>query len=433
MIHRFSYFLTLFLFVTQSYAQQGPLHSTPITAQEGRAEASTAYLDKESLGQYGNLLPDFLRDQIETGKLPLYAKLKSVVLSDSDIQKSLESIAGSHEYSAQNPPSAADFHGFMQTPGAPFNVKSDIGSEGAQFLWNYTSNFWAYKNLEFRFSIEDGILPSLKAENLSTRAIFRTNGTMERVNPMLGDDPKLSAQAFRERVTFKAQKGEPYTFLTIRFVTDFPDGVWVRSPVAKMTRRLYGANRDDSILGSAFTLNDLLGYSAHFARSTALVGPQAELLTPFVEGSTIETSVDDECGRFKSKYRNVTRSLPHLKGPAATLFSDIIFIPKILQRVDVLYRDPASVLGREELWFDVERGVPVYRIGYDHHGTRRHWAINAFETGLIGSDLLVFPRLTFLGDEKHARLTLVRYTGGSFCRKMPTDPEVLKGFDPSGT
>jgi len=45
---------------------------------------------------------------------------------------------------------------------------------------------------------------------------------------------------------------------------------------------------------------------------------------------------------------------------------------------------------------------------------------------------LVIPRLSFIGDERNDRLTLLRYTGGAFCKTLPTDPEILKGFDPSG-
>jgi hypothetical protein len=202
--------------------------------------------------------------------------------------------------------------------------------------------------------------------------------------------------------------------------------------VAPAPRRLYGANRDDSILGSGFTLNDLLGYSGHFARGITFAGSRQEFLTPFIEGATIETSVDDNCGRFKSKYRNASRSLPHLRGASATLFSDALFIPKILQKVDVIYREPTSIVGREELWFDLERGVPVYRILYDHYGARQHWVINVFEKGLFGSAEMLIPRLSFIGDERHDRLTLVRYTGGAFCKTLPTEPEILKGFDPSG-
>jgi hypothetical protein len=422
--------LLLVFFSGNSFAQHNELLPTSVSDNSG---SSTVYLDKESLGQYGQMVPDFLRDQINTGRLPLYARPHSVSLNDVDAEsnKLLEAIGGDREFSAQKVPTPADFREMMGSAGAPFELAGIMGADGAPFLWNYTSIFWTYKRLELRFSIEDGDLPSSKT-NAASNAIFRTNGTMERVNPMLGENPKLAAQLFRERVTFKAKKDEPYNFLTIRFVTDFPDGIWVRSPVAPATRRLYGANRDDSILGSGFTLNDLLGYSGHFARGVSFVGPRQEFLTPYIEGTTIETSVDDDCGRFKSKYRNASRSLPHLKGAAATLFGDVLFVPKILQRVDVLYREPTSMVEREELWFDLERGVPVYRISYDHQGVRKHWAINVFETGMVGSEELVIPRLSFIGDERNDRLTLLRYTGGAFCKTLPTDPEILKGFDPSG-
>lgn len=422
--------LTLILCSDWSYSQSSQLR--PAAGGEN-SKTSTVYLDKESLGQYGRMVPEFLREQISTGRLPLYARPDSGVLKDleGDGNKLLELIGGDREFSAQQPPSAEEFRAMMSSTDAPFKLSSAQGADGSPFLWNYTSDFWAYKRIELRFSMEDSDLPSLKT-SANSSAIFRTNGTMERLNPMLGDNRKLSAQLFRERVTFKSKNDEPYNFLTIRFVTDFPDGVWVRSPVASVPRRLYSANRDDSILGSGFTLNDLLGYSAHFARGVSFVGPRKEFLTPFIEGVTIETLVDDNCGRFKSKYRNASRSLPHLRGAAATLFSDALFIPKILQRVDVIYREPTSIVGREELWFDLERGVPVYRILYDHYGVRKHWVINVFEKGMVGSAELLIPRLTFIGDERHDRMTLVRYTGGAFCKTLPTDPEILKGFDPSG-
>ena len=422
--------LLLAISIDRSYAQQRPAEPTSIS---DNSSASTVYLDKESLGQYGQMVPKFLRDQIATGKLPLYARPDPSASDDLDAENSkwLESIGGVREFSPQQLPSAADFRELMGSLGAPFKLPGVLGVDGTPFLWNYTSIFWTFKRIELRFSIEDGDLPSSKT-NAYSSVIFRTNGIMERINPMLGENPKLSAQLFRERVSFKVKNEEPYKFLTIRFVTDFPDGVWVRSPVAQGVRRLYSPNRDDAILGSGFTLNDLMGYSGHFSRGAAFVGRRQVSLIPVIEGPTVETAVDDDCGRFKSKYRNASRSLPHLKGAAATLYSDTLFVPKILQRVDVLYREPTSAFGREEIWFEVERGVPVYRISYDHYGARKHWSIHVFETGATGSDQLVFPRLSFIGDERNERLTLIRYTEGAFCRSLATGPEVLKGFDPSG-
>jgi len=414
--------LLLIFFSVQSHAQS--TNHLPASGSDN-TNTSTVYLDKESLGQYSLMVPEFLKELINTGKLPLYARPHPTASKDVEVDK------GDREFSAQKLPSAEDFREMMRSAGPPFKLNDEMGADGSPFLWNYISAFWAYKRIELHFSIEDGDLPSLKNGPVAN-SIFRTNGTMERLNPMLGDNPKLAAQLFRERVTFKSKNDEPYNFLTIRFVTDFPDGIWVRSPVAPAPRRMYSANRDDSILGSALTLNDLLGYSGHFARGTVIVGPRKELLTPLIEGTTIETSVDDNCGRFKSKYRNASRSLPHLKGAAATLFSDTLFVPKMLQGVDVVYREPNSIVGRDRLWFDLERGIPVYRISFDHYGVKKHWVINVFEKGMAGSTELLLPRLSFIGDSRHDRMTLVRYTSGAFCKTLPTEPDILKGFDPSG-
>jgi hypothetical protein len=384
------------------------------------------YVDREVVRKYRSMMLPFLYKKVQSGYFPVYVVDGS---DQSTIQAAIptENLKSGSKFDPDS--LTANLRNLKNHSNKEpyFDFSSQIGEDASALLWNYFVDLGYFSRSNFRFVVDDDVLPGVAHSNNHNSnsdnngvSNVRVKGQIERIAPLLAGIAKFDRQLFRERVRFKVPGDKIYNFLTIR-LTDFtPDGVWLNSPFfSSHLRRLFSANRDNAVLGLALNLNDFLGYSANISQSTSVIGSRKKLLSPEINHSTVNLTIDKDCYRFTSERIARTRTLPHLSHISAAFYSDIVFRPRILQRVDVMYKDFTSWKLREELWFDTNLSAPVFRVVYDHEGIRRHWVVNVFEVVKVEDKKITVPRMSFVGDERTKRLSLVRYTKGQYCHQSP--------------
>jgi hypothetical protein len=403
--------------------------------------ASQGVIDKESVPGLERLLPHFLRDYVLSGKLPIYVHSNKKVVT-LFATKEAATKEDSHK-TIVGDLNEARLKDLISRPELPFTTTNQVGESGAEFLWNFYSYFWKYRYFSLDFALHDYSLFKYKnAGQMAASSAERTKvsdavikGKLTRINPLLKMESSSMTQIFREKVSFFLNNTEEAVseFLTIRFWNEKSDGFWTYSPVTGGLKKLDAANRDDSVIASALALNDFLGFSENFNSLKAVRGKTQVLLVPSLVDNEVKASISEVCVSFNDDTPKTARSLPHLSGIAAKFYSQLEFTPKRLIRIDLLNQDPFSPVGREEVWVDPEKNVPVYRVLYDRQGKRKKWVVNLFAEYVNGENnkKLLVPRVSFIASETSGRFAYLHYTAGEFCSGAQANEPALLDFDPS--
>lgn len=256
-------------------------------------------------------------------------------------------------------------------------------------------------------------------------------------------DPKdRTIQIFKELLRFsKPALLSELKILTYRFNGQEEDKFWIRSPAIKLTRELTGSNRSDPLLKSSFSLDDFLVWSGKAENVEAHLDKSVSALVPFAGLKQAELrQSSDGCwivygGSFvaDSNESQTLWNFGGLKYPAAAswLPTQAVFVPRELERVELISLDPFALYGRQVLYIDKETALPVYKIVFDRAG--RHWKTIIGVFGLASdranTQFIPFNYLLIAIDVIRDTAHVMEYSEISYCPRLGNSIK-LEDFDP---
>ncbi len=248
-------------------------------------------------------------------------------------------------------------------------------------LWSWNSILWSQGILSFDFRLL--FLNSDKKEREASASFLR-------IYPSAIDAADKTGQLFRERLRFTSPPAiEKLTFLSFRFVDSPEDTLWLYSPALQKTRELTSSNRGDSILGSGFSMEDLLLFSGKVESMEGHFDKKVLGLVPFVDLNSANLNfLENGCKAVKERgnlsFPRWNFESRRFEQGAGWIPTAAVFVPRELLRIELNSSDPFSLYGRQVIYFDSEMMVPVYKIVFDRVGNL--WKILIAGYGLASSE-----------------------------------------------
>jgi len=272
--------------------------------------------------------------------------------------------------------------------GVPiFSVNSEDATESErrrrayEVLWNTHSVLWAMRSSAYALRLT--IFKDPKATG--KQAEF----AVQRVYPQsLGVKPGHLEPLFREKISaISPQVLSPLTWLTLRFLGDVDDYVWVSSPIISKTRQLTGSNRADPIFTGAFSPDDLFVWSG----KVELVEPKeitrVPMLVPVLEvpmGATPVRNGPCEKIDFTSGQLILNEQSGRFRNGASWIPSNVRFVVRTVWRIEVTSKDPFSLDAYQVVYVDALTHQAVYRSVWGHDGRLRRFVIGVLGSVVVG-------------------------------------------------
>ncbi|MCA8938061.1 MAG: hypothetical protein KDB68_17920 [Planctomycetes bacterium] len=247
-------------------------------------------------------------------------------------------------------------------------------------------------------------------------------------------------QVFRERVTlFQGVRAEGLQWLTIRPLGSSVDGIWTFSPTLKHVRRINPENREDRLLSTAVSLDDLGFISRKTDGLRVVEAEEAEYLIPFVLDKNVVGAVsEDGCVKFSPT--PLRSAAPLLFGQTAGNRERIVrwmmnerFVPRKVMVTVLESENPYRELSHEILIVDKSLQIPLYRMSYDVLGRLRFASYQVLGMGVVpeGSSLSVrkVPAVAYslLYDLEEDRLSTIATQEQRWC---PLSQSYFDSFQP---
>ncbi|NBW40694.1 hypothetical protein EBR25_06775 [bacterium] len=319
-------------------------------------------------------------------------------------------------------------------PAAPTALKLESGQRpqwGSAFEWHrdwlgtYTQRF---------------LQTTWKQKGVS----FELRGELKRVYPYRLERFERP-QLFRERVMISPgffSKG--HQWLTIRphvqsSEKQGEDKLWMFSPVLGRVRRMNAVNREDKLLRSDVSLDDL----GLFARSsdglTLSEEVGGEYLVPlFIKKLFASQSNDKGCFQLsQTTFPSAARLSVQTEGESAAVridqwLSQANFFNREVKILHLKASDPYSDIAREVVVIDAELLLPIYRISYDIFGKQRNSSVMVYGFSRMGENtpqerVVPIGIASLLLDHETESLTVVQSLEHAWCHLTDED---LNDFQP---
>ncbi len=304
-------------------------------------------------------------------------------------------------------------------------------ARGQQLLWNAQSHSAPFASYGAEFTLSE----------LGSEQGISLRGEALRVAPKRFRADDRTGQLFRERFRVLGPDSvKGLAWLTFRFFDAQDDVVWIYSPAIKKTRQVTNTNRSDSFIGSAFSLEEVFGFSGKVQSLEPVTLSETQVLAPFFSLDALPLR-SDEPGCFvaalERKERPVTTALA---APAdargdhtGVILRDMSFVPRKTLRVEALQRDPYSNYGRQVLYLDAELFLPFYKFVYDRSGNLMKIAVTsqALLVAPPGQQRAWLPMTTVVRDNSLKSFAALSYDRIRFCQQ--SDSTIAIGnFEPKG-
>jgi hypothetical protein len=248
-----------------------------------------------------------------------------------------------------------------------------------EVLWNAHSALWSLRSSAHNLMLTIFKEPRSEGHKVEFLA--------ERVYPQsLGVKPGRLESLFREKISATApQIISPLKWLTLRFVGDVEDYVWVSSPITSKTRQLTGSNRSDLLFSGAFAPDELFVWSgkAEYVEPTSL--SLVSMLVPVLETPMGDASVRSEsCQKldFGGGPLALNAQTQRFRNGPGWVPTNVRFVVRSVWRIELIARDPFSLDARQTLYVDALTYQPIYRSVWEHDGRPRRFAL-----GVLGSTI----------------------------------------------
>ncbi len=256
-------------------------------------------------------------------------------------------------------------------------TESDRARRAYEVLWNVHSRVWALRSSAF--SLKLSIFKDPRSEGRKVEFL------LERVYPQsLGAKPGQLEPLFREKISATAPPIlSPLKWLTLRFVGDVDDYVWVSSPITAKTRQLTGSNRSDLLFTGAFSPDELFVWSGkveHVEPSALALVP---MLVPVLEAPIANASQGRESCRtldFGSSPLLLNAQSHRFANGPGWIPTNVRFVVRSVWKIELITKDPFSSDARQTLYVDALTHQPIYRSVWEHDGRLRRFII-----GVLGS------------------------------------------------
>jgi hypothetical protein len=210
---------------------------------------------------------------------------------------------------------------------------------------------------------------------------------LERVYPQsLGVKPGGLEPLFREKISATTPHVlSPLKWLTLRFVGDVEDYLWVSSPITTKTRQLTGSNRSDPLFTGAFTPDDLFVWSGkvEYVEPTSL--SLVPMLVPVLEvpmGDAPVKSGSCEKVDYGGAPLLLNAQTHRFQNGPAWVPTNVRFVLRSVWKIELTAKDPFSLDARQILYVDAVTSQPIYRSVWGHDGRLRRFVL-----GVLGSTM----------------------------------------------
>ncbi len=265
-------------------------------------------------------------------------------------------------------------------------------------------------------------------------------GSLTRVYPSRVVSQDKTAQLFRERVRLSAPAAiAGFSLLTFRFNGPDEDYLWIFSPAIKKLRQLTGANRSDGIARTGFAPTDFFSWSGKAELAEGAMVSKVVALVPFPEAQMSPGAVRGPCVEVKHEQsgegegRTIRWNFSSRRFPQAAgwLPTDTVFVPRELIRIEIELHDPYSLYGRQILYVDAERLLPIYKFVFDRQGRPWKTVMSAYGEVLSSDQAGHVPyyAYTVVDDALNGEAVIADFSRFASCAAFPDDMK-LADFDP---
>lgn len=319
---------------------------------------------RESARQYRQMLPPEVVDLVEQGEFSFEAVLKP--REPKHFQVSSAPLSSELDVSPEGMLRAVPEKGLeSKRCNVSLDGDRDAKQRAYQVMWNSVAALWEYRS----FAADCSALILQKSESAVHTVGFR----VERIYPLsLGASPGTLKPVFREKISATRPEAiRNLSWLTLRFFGPNEDYLWAASPVVNQIRQMTGSNRSDLMFAKAFAPDDLVGWSGKVENMEAQSLSLVSMLVPLVDGPQGVVTKTGECS--KVSFANGTgialnAQSRRFKDAAAWVPTNIVMALRHVWRLEGVSRDPYSLDARQVLYFDVDSGLPVYRVVWDQAG-----------------------------------------------------------------
>jgi len=254
----------------------------------------------------------------------------------------------------------------------PFGVPAMIDGDPVRFaykvLWNSAGALAELR--AFAVTISALIFPKSDGEPHVLEFLA------ERIYPLaLGLPSGSQKPLFREKISaVKPEVIQNLSWLTLRFFGLGEDYLWAASPVINKIRQMTGSNRSDAMFSQAFAPDDLFVWSGKVELVEPISIAAQPLLVPVLRSSEETSVAQGECvgRRFRDGSGMVLNTeSKRFKGAAGWVPSNVIMALRNTWKVELTSKDPFSEDSRQTIYFDMDSGLPVYRVVWDQSGRLR--------------------------------------------------------------
>jgi hypothetical protein len=299
-------------------------------------------------------------------------------------------------------------------------AQNDRTRRAYEVLWNAHSAIWAMRSSAHTLMLT--IFKELRSEGRNVEFL------VERVYPQgLGVRRGSLEPLFREKISATApQIISPLKWLTLRFLGDVDDYVWVSSPITGKVRQLTGSNRSDVLFAGSFTPDDLFVWSGKVEHVEPSALSLVSMLVPVLETPMGDASAKSEqCSKldFGDGPLVLNAQSQRFRNGPAWIPTNVRFVVRSLWKIEMTAKDPFSLDARQTLYVDAATFQPIYRSIWEHDGRSRRFVL-----GVLGSTI---------GSGAYrpgwAGQVLFSATDGSRSVVVPTSVETCDAFVPGRT
>ncbi|HMO01793.1 MAG TPA: hypothetical protein PKD37_02305 [Oligoflexia bacterium] len=273
------------------------------------------------------------------------------------------------------------------------------------------------------------------------------NGTLRRYYP--GFDFDKSIVLYKERIEFPYPSPKnSFILLNFRLLTPEEDPFWVRSFLLPSFTQMTSVNMQDPFFKKSFAPADFFSFSLKPSNYEYNQKVEDTLLLPFAFGMPRVERESEFCLLVEPKSEFADGSLPKItldqnvttnqesdEEPykASDPFSfNTFFVPRQVQVVTFMPKDPYAEVGKEILYVDQQLGRLIARMVYDQmfHPAKLVFTVyGLFERYDEPTNYEAFPVYQLLYDFKTKIFQNLNFHRMIFCDKVPKELD-LRLFDP---
>jgi hypothetical protein len=156
-----------------------------------------------------------------------------------------------------------------------------------------------------------------------------------------------------------------------RYLDARPDVNFSYVPTIRRVRRMSPASRSDALMGSDICLDDTAGYDGKVAVFEWKLLREQDALIPFLSKDSQKLVKDQRFGGWAttSQVPDVTYGYQVKEWQGAPWApTNLVWVKKKVHVIEMTPKDPYYNYGRQLLWVDAERTIPVYKVIHDRAG-----------------------------------------------------------------